>query len=41
MSPLALAFNTAVVRAGLQPWVECESPTLDAAAANRAWGAGI
>lgn len=32
---LALPFETEALLAGLRPWVECESPTHDAAAVNR------
>ncbi|MCQ4158575.1 M20/M25/M40 family metallo-hydrolase [Roseomonas sp. GC11] len=32
---LALPFETEALLAGLRPWVECESPTYDAAAVNR------
>ena len=36
MHPIAaLAFDTDGMLAGLRPWVECESPTFDAAAVNR------
>jgi glutamate carboxypeptidase len=31
----ALAFDDQIMLAGLRPWVECESPTFDAAAVNR------
>ncbi len=33
--PNTLPFDTAAMLAGLRPWVECESPTFDAAAVNR------
>lgn len=33
--PHRLAFDPAAMLAGLRPWVECESPTFDAAAVNR------
>ncbi|WP_237217369.1 M20/M25/M40 family metallo-hydrolase [Falsiroseomonas oryziterrae] len=32
---LDLHFDTEAILAGLRPWVECESPTFDAAAVNR------
>lgn len=35
MNPLALPFNSDQMLAGLRPWVECESPTWDAAAVSR------
>jgi glutamate carboxypeptidase len=35
MDPTALPFDTDAMLAGLRPWVECESPTFDAAAVNR------
>jgi glutamate carboxypeptidase len=35
MDPNALPFDTASMLAGLRTWVECESPTYDAAAVNR------
>ena len=35
MDPTALPFDTDAILAGLRPWVECESPTFDAAAVNR------
>ncbi|MEQ6250903.1 M20/M25/M40 family metallo-hydrolase [Sulfitobacter sp. HNIBRBA3233] len=35
MNPLELPFDTDEMLAGLRPWVECESPTFDAAAVNR------
>jgi len=35
MNPLDLPFDTDNMLAGLQPWIECESPTFDAAAVNR------
>lgn len=35
MDPLALPFDTDEMLAGLRPWIECESPTHDAAAVNR------
>ena len=35
MNPLDLPFNTDDMIAGLRPWIECESPTYDAAAVNR------
>ena len=33
--PLTLPFDAEEMLAGLRPWVECESPTFDAAAVNR------
>jgi glutamate carboxypeptidase len=35
MDPNALPFDTETMLAGLREWVECESPTFDAAAVNR------
>jgi glutamate carboxypeptidase len=35
MNPAALPFDADAMLAGLRPWVECESPTYDAAAVNR------
>ncbi len=35
MDPTALPFDAETMLAGLRPWVECESPTFDAAAVNR------
>lgn len=35
MSALDLPFDTAEMLAGLRPWIECESPTWDAAAVSR------
>lgn len=35
MTPADLPFDAAAMLAGLRPWVECESPTWDAAAVNR------
>jgi glutamate carboxypeptidase len=35
MNPLELPFDTDEMIAGLRPWIECESPTYDAAAVNR------
>jgi glutamate carboxypeptidase len=35
MDPTALPFDADAMLAGLRPWVECESPTYDAAAVNR------
>jgi glutamate carboxypeptidase len=35
MDPKALPFDADAMLAGLRPWVECESPTYDAAAVNR------
>jgi glutamate carboxypeptidase len=35
MNPLDLPFDTDQMLAGLKPWIECESPTHDAAAVNR------
>ena len=35
MNPLELPFYTDEILAGLRPWIECESPTFDAAAVNR------
>lgn len=32
---LDIVFDTEAILAGLRPWVECESPTFDAAAVNR------
>jgi glutamate carboxypeptidase len=32
---LGLPFDTETILSGLRPWVECESPTFDAAAVNR------
>lgn len=34
-NPLELPFDTEEMLAGLKPWIECESPTFDAAAVNR------
>ena len=34
-NPLDLDFDADEMLAGLQPWIECESPTFDAAAVNR------
>ncbi|MAM25734.1 MAG: carboxypeptidase [Rhodobacteraceae bacterium] len=34
-NPLELPFDTEDMLAGLRPWIECESPTFDAAAVNR------
>jgi glutamate carboxypeptidase len=36
MDPNALPFDVDTMLRGLRPWVECESPTWDAAAVNRA-----
>jgi glutamate carboxypeptidase len=36
MDPAALPFDAGAMLQGLRPWVECESPTWDAAAVNRA-----
>ena len=36
MNPLKLPFDAQAMLAGLRPWVECESPTYDAAAVDRA-----
>ncbi|HET9020014.1 MAG TPA: M20/M25/M40 family metallo-hydrolase [Acetobacteraceae bacterium] len=36
MDPTTLPFDTDAMLQGLRPWVECESPTFDAAAVNRA-----
>jgi glutamate carboxypeptidase len=36
MDPSQLPFDTDAMLAGLRPWVECESPTFNAAAVNRA-----
>jgi glutamate carboxypeptidase len=33
--PMSLPFDVEAMLAGLRPWVECESPTWDAAAVNR------
>ena len=35
MNPLDLPFDSDAMLAGLRPWIECESPTWDAAAVNR------
>ena len=35
LDPTALTFDADSMLAGLRPWVECESPTFDAAAVNR------
>ena len=35
MNPTNLPFDADAMLAGLRPWVECESPTYDAAAVNR------
>jgi glutamate carboxypeptidase len=35
MNPLELPFDTDEMLAGLKPWIECESPTYDAAAVNQ------
>ena len=35
MNPLNLPFDADAMLAGLRPWIECESPTFDAAAVNR------
>ena len=35
MDPNALPFDADAMLAGLRPWVECESPTFDAASVNR------
>ena len=35
MNPLELPFDADAMLAGLRPWVECESPTYDAAAVDR------
>lgn len=35
MTPLELPFDADQMLAGLKPWIECESPTYDAAAVNR------
>ena len=35
MNPLNLPFDADEMLAGLRPWIECESPTFDAAAVNR------
>lgn len=35
MTPLDLPFDTEDMLKGLKPWIECESPTFDAAAVNR------
>lgn len=35
MNPLELPFDTDEMIAGLRPWIECESPTYDAAAVDR------
>lgn len=36
MNPLKLPFDTQAMLEGLRPWVDCESPTYDAAAVDRA-----
>lgn len=38
MNPTELPFDADAMLAGLRPWVECESPTFDAAAVNRMMG---
>ncbi|MFA1621971.1 M20/M25/M40 family metallo-hydrolase [Rhizobium mongolense] len=38
MNPLNLPFDANQILKGLRPWVECESPTWDAAAVNRMMG---
>ena len=38
MSPSDLTFDARTMLAGLRSWVECESPTFDAAAVNRMMG---
>jgi glutamate carboxypeptidase len=38
MDPKQLPFDTDAMLAGLRPWIECESPTYDAAAVNRMMG---
>ena len=35
MDPIKLPFDTQAMLAGLKPWVECESPTFNAAAVDR------
>ena len=35
MNPLKLPFDDDEMLAGLRPWIECESPTYDAAAVDR------
>lgn len=35
MNPMDLPFDAGAMAAGLRPWVECESPTYDAAAVGR------
>ena len=35
MNPTNLPFDADAMLAGLRPWIECESPTYDAAAVNR------
>ena len=35
MDASQLPFDTDAMIAGLRPWIECESPTYDAAAVNR------
>ena len=35
MNALSLSFNSEAMLAGLRPWIECESPTWDAAAVSR------
>ena len=35
MNPTNLPFDAGAMLAGLRPWIECESPTYDAAAVNR------
>src|SRR3982074_1060821 len=38
MNPNDLPFDASAMLAGLRTWVECESPTFDAAAVNRMMG---
>jgi len=35
MNPAELPFDAETMLQGLRPWIECESPTWDAAAVNR------
>ena len=41
MNIAALPFDSEQMLAGLKPWVECESPTYDAAAVERCARAGV
>jgi len=38
MNPIDLPFDADEMLAGLKPWIECESPTYDAAAVDRMMG---